>query len=75
MAKHHIADHTGHTTIEFDPLNTVQLDEAMARFKALTAGRGGVAAVRKAGETEYTAVKAFDPTADETLFLPHDVGG
>ena len=72
--KHLIMDHTGHSTIEFDPADTVQLTEAMARFKALT-GAGGVAATRRAGETDYQVVKKFEDTWDETLFVPQMRGG
>ena len=45
MAKHHIMDATGHSTVEFDKANTVDLDAAMKRFAALT-GAGHVAATR-----------------------------
>jgi hypothetical protein len=68
MAKHHIMDQTGHSTIEFDANNTVELNDALARFKALT-DNGHAAATRKAGTKDYTVVKAFDPGADETLFV------
>jgi hypothetical protein len=74
MAKHHIMDQSGHSTIEFDKANTVELDFAMARFKALTDG-GHAAATRKAGAKDYTVVKAFDPNADETLFVSPMKGG
>ena len=36
MAKHGIMDATGHSTVEFDKTNTVDLDAAMKRFAALT---------------------------------------
>ena len=74
MAKHHVMDFTGHSTIEFDKANTVDLEAAMARFAELT-GSGHTAAVRKDGATDYTVVKTFDPTADETLFVPAMQGG
>ena len=74
MAKHYIMDHTGHSTVEFDAGNSVQLEEALARFKMLT-DKGHRAAVRKAGATDYTVVKSFDPTAEETLFVPAMQGG
>lgn len=75
MAKHFVADHTGHTTIEFDKANAVDLEEAMRRFEELTEGRGGAAATRKTGEEKYRLVRSFDETEDETLFLPHLIGG
>lgn len=74
MAKQHVMDHTGHTTIEFDPSNTTQLDEALARHKELTAA-GATSATRNAGEKDYTVARAFDPTADETLYIPRLQGG
>ena len=74
MAKHHILDSTGHSTIEFDGANKAQLVEAMGRFTALIAG-GHTAAVRKADEADYKVTKTFDPTADETLFIPQLIGG
>lgn len=71
---HKIMDHTGHTTIAFNPANTVDLKEAMERFERLTKA-GHAAATRQAGETDYKLAKAFDPTADETLFVPQMQGG
>lgn len=69
-----VMDHTGHTTLEFDPSNTVDLDAAMKRFEALTKS-GHAAAVRKPGERDYTVIKSFDPAAEETLFAPPMQGG
>ena len=74
MAKHYVMDETGHSTIEFDATNTVELADAMARFKALT-GTGHIAATRKAGDTQYVVRKEFDASADETLFVPQMRGG
>ena len=76
MAKHRIMDHTGHSTVEFDKANPAELRAAMERFNALI-GTGHTPAVRKAGETDYKvpADKTFDPTADDTLFVPHYIGG
>ena len=69
--KFHIMDATGHSTIEF---TAEQKAEAEAKFKALIDG-GKTAATRKAGATDYTVTRAFDPTADEALFIPHLKGG
>ena len=74
MAVHKVMDRSGHSTIEFDKADTTQLSEAMERFKAMT-GSGHTAATRKAGEADYTVVKDFKDTQDETLFVPHLVGG
>jgi len=74
MPIHEIMDQTGHTTIKFDAANTVELSEAMERFSDLTS-KGYRAATRKVGEHDYTLVKDFDPTVDETLFIPQMKGG
>jgi hypothetical protein len=75
MARHFVMDHSGHSTVEFDPRNTVELSAAMERFKALT-GDGFTAAVRKEGERDYKVTRTFDPSADtETLFVPAMQGG
>ena len=74
MAKHHIMDATGHSTVEFDKANTVDLDAAMKRFAALT-GAGHVAATRTAGDTDYTVIKNPADEQDETLFVPQMRGG
>ena len=69
--KFQILDHTGHTTIDFDKSN---VSEAMAKFNEIVAA-GPTAATRKAGDKDYTVTKSFDPTADETLFVPRMQGG
>lgn len=74
MPKHHIMDHTGHSTIEFDKANTVENRDAMKRFAELT-GSGHVAATRKTGAAEYTTIKNPDQDLDETLFVPQMHGG
>ena len=47
MAKHHIMDATGHSTVEFDKANTVDLDAAMKRFAALTGADDRLADINK----------------------------
>jgi hypothetical protein len=73
MPKQLVMDHSGHSTHEFDPANVVSLEEAEARFKELT-GRGFTAA-SKAADGKFDVVRAFDPSAKETLFFPRLVGG
>jgi hypothetical protein len=68
-----IIDNTGDTRHEFDLTAAAALAEAEARFKALTCA-GFTAAVRK-GEGRSELVRAFDPTAEETLFFPRLRGG
>lgn len=72
--KHFIMDDTGHSTIEIDKDNSVELDAAMARFAELT-GKGHTAATRKAGETDYKVIKNPADQQDETLFVPQMRGG
>jgi hypothetical protein len=71
--KFFVMDQTGHSTIEFDKSDAA-VSEAMAKFTGLV-GAGHVAATRKEGATDYTVTKTFDPTADETLFVPQMKGG
>jgi hypothetical protein len=73
MALHKIMDRTGHTTVEFDKTNPVELKEAMDRFNELV-GNGHTAGIRASGETDYTVTRTFMP-ADETLFIPRLKGG
>jgi hypothetical protein len=73
MAVQIIMDHNGDTRHVFDAKNTRELAKAEKRFKELT-GLGFTAAVRTgSGQTQVT--RRFDPTAEETLFVPRLVGG
>ena len=69
--KFNVMDYTGHTTIDFDKSET---SKAMEKFKELTSS-GATAATRKTGDKDYQVTKSFDPTADETLFIPRMQGG
>jgi hypothetical protein len=73
--KFFVMDHTGHSTIEFDPENTIDTDEAMARFDQLVGEQKFTAATRKKGETEYRKIKSSGEIQDETLFIPALQGG
>lgn len=68
-----IMDHAGDTRHYFDRNDPEELARAERRFKELT-GEGFTAAAR-VGPGEVTRIQAFDPTAEETLFLPRLVGG
>ena len=73
MATQIVMDHTGDTKHQFDAEDVKALAAAERRFKALTSA-GFTAAVRTtSGETKVA--RAFDPTAEETLFYPRLVGG
>jgi len=74
MAKHFLMDHTGHSTVEFDKLDPVELKAANDRFEALIKN-GSIAATREAGATEYEVIKRSSQQQDETLFVPQMRGG
>jgi hypothetical protein len=73
MAIQIVMDRNGDTRHEFDPKNADALARAERRFRELT-GAGFTAAVRTA-PGEVSQIRSFDPTAQETLFYPHLVGG
>jgi hypothetical protein len=68
-----VMDRTGDTRHAFDAGDRAAIDEARARFSELTEA-GYIAAVRT-GLGEQRIVRAFDPDAQETLFIPRLVGG
>jgi hypothetical protein len=73
MASQIVMDHTGDTRHEFDPSDRDALAAAERRFQELT-GLGFTAAKRLAdGKSEL--VRSFDPTAEETVFIPRLRGG
>jgi hypothetical protein len=73
MATQIVMNHTGDTRHNFDPKDLKAVAKAEDRFKELT-GQGFTAAVRtSSGEAALT--RAFDPTAEETLFFPRLIGG
>ena len=73
MAKHHIMDQTGHSTVEFDQADPVALKEAQERFQRLIAEHYTPAVRGEDGKA--TVTRTFDPNAQETLFVPQLVGG
>lgn len=73
MATQIVMDHSGDSRHHFDVKDAQALADAEARFRELT-GRGFTAAMRTA-PGEATRIRAFDPTAEETLFVPRLVGG
>jgi hypothetical protein len=75
MATHIIMDHSGHSTVAFDPKNDAQVTEAMARFEKLVGEDKHIAVTRNAGESDYTLARSFKDTKDETLFRPQMQGG
>jgi hypothetical protein len=73
MACQIVMDISGDSRHTFNPRDAEALACAEERFKELT-GRGFTAAVRVA-PGKVSRIKAFDPTAEETLFYPRLVGG
>jgi hypothetical protein len=73
MATQIVMDHNGDTRHTFDAKDAEALLKAERRFKELT-GAGFTAATR-ATDGEPVVTRAFDPSAEETLFFPRLVGG
>jgi len=73
MAMQIVMDHTGDSRHQFDPADAAAVAEAGERFKMLT-GAGFIAAKRLA-EGKSEVLRSFDPTAEETLFIPRLKGG
>jgi hypothetical protein len=68
MATQIVMDHTGDTRHQFDPTDAAAVAEAEKRFKELTGA--GFTAAKRLGEGKSEIVRTFDPTAEETLFVP-----
>jgi hypothetical protein len=73
MATQIVMDHTGDTRHQFDPADVRAVAEAERRFKELTGA--GFTAAKRLGEGKSEVLKTFDPTAEETLFIPRLRGG
>jgi hypothetical protein len=73
MATQIVMDHTGDSRHQFDPADPVAVAKAEVRFKELT-GAGFTAAKRLNGGNSEV-LRSFDPTAEETLFIPRLIGG
>jgi hypothetical protein len=73
MARQIVMDATGDTRHEFDLTDAARLAEAEERFKELT-GVGFTAAVRQS-DGRAQVIRSFDPTAEETVFIPRLQGG
>jgi hypothetical protein len=73
MATQIVMDHTGDSRHQFDPADVAAVAEAEDRFKMLT--RAGFTAAKRLGEGKSEVLRSFDPTAEETLFIPRLKGG
>jgi hypothetical protein len=68
-----VMDHTGDTRHHFDANDPAEIAKAEKRFMELT-GAGYIAANRT-GVGTSELIHKFDPTAEETLFIPRLIGG
>jgi hypothetical protein len=73
MATQIVMDHTGDTRHSFDEKDAKAVLRAEDRFKELI--RVGFTAAVRTPYGEVSVTRAFDPTAEETLFFPRLVGG
>jgi hypothetical protein len=73
MHTHIVMDRTGDTRHRFDANDRAAVAEVEKRFIELT-GAGFTAAKRTASGTSEL-IRIFDPTVEETLFIPRLIGG
>jgi len=73
MAAQIVMDHNGDTRHYFNTEDVKALLTAETRFKKLTAA--GFTAATRDGAGKATVTRVFNPTAEETLFIPRLVGG
>jgi hypothetical protein len=68
-----VMDATGDTRHHFDANDRAAVALAERRFIELT--RAGYIAAKRTGSGTSELVRRFDPTAEETLFIPRLQGG
>jgi hypothetical protein len=68
-----IMDTTGDTRPQFDPDDARAIAKAERRFGELVGA--GYLAAKRTGNGTSERLRQFDPTAQETLFIPRLVGG
>lgn len=73
MAAQIVMDTTGDTRHHFDANDAAAVAEAVARFKELT--EAGYVAAKRTTAGKSGLIRRFDPSAEETLFIPRLVGG
>jgi hypothetical protein len=73
MSRQIVVDATGDTRHEFDVKDEAAVAEARKRFQDLT--DAGFIAAKRTGIGTSELIRQFDPTAEETLFVPRLVGG
>jgi hypothetical protein len=73
MAIQIVMDRSGDSRFLFNPNDARELAEAEKRFHELT-GMGFTAAIRT-GPGEVSLIRSFDPSEQETVFVPRLIGG
>jgi hypothetical protein len=68
-----VMDVTGDTRHDFDVNDEAAVAEAKKRFDELT--EAGFTAAKRTGAGTSELIRSFDPTAQETLFIPRLTGG
>jgi hypothetical protein len=68
-----VMDLSGDTRHQFSPDDEAAVAEAGKRFSELT-GAGFIAA-KRTGNGSSELIRRFDPTVQETVFIPRLVGG
>jgi hypothetical protein len=68
-----VMDATGDTRHHFDANDQAAVAEAEKRFMELTGA--GFTAAKRIGPGTSERIREFDPTAEETLFIPRLIGG
>ena len=68
-----VMDHTGDTRHAFCAGDQAALAEAEKRFRELTGA--GFTAAKRTGDGTSELIRTFDPTAEETLFIPRLIAG
>ena len=66
-------DHTGDTRYDVNPKDALSVKQAMERFDQLIAE--GFTAAKKTGPGTSEVTREYDPTAEETIFIPRLQGG
>jgi hypothetical protein len=73
MSTHIVMDTSGDTRHEFDPTDPSAVTEAERRFLDLK--KAGYIAARRTLSGRSELLEHFDPTVQETLFIPRLIGG
>jgi hypothetical protein len=73
MATQIVMDVTGDTRHDFNVNDEAAVAKAKKRFEELT--EAGFIAAKRTGDGTSELIRQFDPTAQETLFIPRLVGG